>query len=98
MVDQNIITSDFIIKWHDNELDLDPKSILFDEESQQKFRSLLSHFIDWLKDETESESSQSESSSSSDEDSNLSDDEDEITSADLELEIPLDQEIKEPII
>ena len=57
LVDNNIFTSDFLIKWHMNQIKLDDQSLLHDSVAEDKFRSLLSHFIDWLKDETESESS-----------------------------------------
>lgn len=74
-----------------NQIKLDDQSLLHDSVAEDKFRSLLSHFIDWLKDDDESDSS--ESSTSSDEENQSdgdSDENDEITSADLELEIPLD--------
>ena len=63
LVDENILSKQFVIEWYDKTIKLDKDSGLYDKKSERKFRELIEQFIEWLKNQE----SDSDSGSDSDE-------------------------------
>ena len=62
LVDENILSKEFVIKWFDKTIKLDKDSGLYDKKSERKFRELIEQFIEWLKNQESDSDSGSDSS------------------------------------
>lgn len=61
LVDENILSKQFVIEWFDKTIKLDKDSGLYDKKSERKFRELIEQFIEWLKNEESDSDSGSDS-------------------------------------
>ncbi len=50
MVDQNILSKQFILQWFDKETRLDKDCTLYDKPAEKKFRELIEDFVKWLRE------------------------------------------------
>ena len=62
LVDENILSKQFVIDWYDKNVKLDKDSGLYDKKSERKFRELIEQFIEWLKNQDSDSDSGSDSS------------------------------------
>jgi hypothetical protein len=66
LVDENILSKQFVIEWFDKTIKLDKDSGLYDKKSERKFRELIEQFIEWLKNEESDSDSGSDSEDQTD--------------------------------
>lgn len=62
LVDENILSKQFVVDWYDKNIKLDKDSGLYDKKSERKFRELIEQFIEWLKNQESDSESDSDSS------------------------------------
>lgn len=62
LVDENILSKQFVIDWFDKNVKLDKDSGLYDKKSERKFRELIEQFIEWLRNQESDSDSDSGSS------------------------------------
>ena len=49
MVDEDVLSEQFILDWNDKNIRLDKDSALYDKKAEKKFRDLVEKFIEWLR-------------------------------------------------
>lgn len=76
IIDNNIISAEWILLWADKKVELDPASDsnLYDHKAEKKFRKDLTDFTEWLKKAEEEEADEA-----AEPDSETKDDDDQIT-------------------
>lgn len=49
LIDDNVLSEEFLVGWYDKEITLDKHCNFKDKSAEKKFRKLITEFIEWLK-------------------------------------------------